>query len=777
MLPKADPGLLPEPALLTHREPALDEAVDAYDSGPESRELPALTADDKRLRRRRIWRRLRRTAYAMIALMIIGPIVGFFIAYQTVNVPTPKDVADREGQAITLMWGDGKTVMTKIAPVGSNRKMVEYKDIPQNVLHAVYAAEDSTFETNSGFDITGILAAAYNQATGGVGGGSTITQQYIKKASENEQHTLTRKALEVVKAYKMSKTYDKKDIITAYLNTIYFGRGANGIQAAAQAYFGVDVGKLTTPQAALLAGMIQGPSRSGDQAYVAKRWNYVMNQMVANNWLTPAERSAAQLPKMIDKSKSKTKALTGDMALVQKRVLQEVEIKLGMTEDDIQRQGLTIQTTIDRNAQKYAEQSVKEVMDGQPKNLRPALVAVEPNSGAIKAYYGGTEDYDYAWAIQEPGSSFKPFDLVALLKQGKGLGETYDGSDGRKFPGRATPVHNAGPNSSCSKDCTVALAMKRSVNTVFYDMVLNTTGVKPVVQAAQDAGIPKQIPWGDANDNGTYNMKALLDEPDGNISIGGGRTRVRTLDMAAAYSTFANGGTRRTPHLVAKVFSADGQLMYQANDDGTPAFSQDAALNSQIARNVTESLRPIPESSHIPCDKPHDCAGKTGTQQFQDGNTAANANQNAKAWMVGYTQSISTAVSMTAQKNEPIVNAEHKPIYGSGLPGHIWQAFMDKYLKGKNDPAWGLYVPIGKGASEASDSTFTSTQSSTSQTQSDTTTTTTTRKHGGGGGHPGRTTTTTPIEPCGFLGCPTTGTTTTNPTQGGGGPGHGTPGG
>lgn len=692
-------GTGPEPQLLTHRELDYDEDVnDDPDLDYDDDDDRPLSEEDRRLRRKKVWKRVRRTMYVLTALGIIAPIVGFFVAYQMVEVPTPESVAADQEQVVTLKYADGSP-LSSIVPEDGTRQFVKYDQLPEVVKNAVFAAEDAEFMTNPGFDITGVMQAGWNQVTGGSGGGSTITQQYIKKATGEDEASgvggYSRKALEVVKAYKMNNTYSKPEVLEAYLNTIYFGRSANGIVAAAKAYYGKELKDLTPSEAALLAGMIQSPGKYKDQAYMERRWKFVMDQMLDKKWITPEERQAAVFPTatLIPVEQARPTAIEGPGAHIQRAVMDEVEVETGLSLAQLKQRGYTIVTTIDPKAQTDAQQAVDSVMAGQPTNILPALVAVDPNTGEIKAYYGGANGNGIDWAKerQEPGSSFKPFDLVALLEQGKGLGETYDGTSGRKFGGPNSPeIKNAG-GDSCGEKCTVALAMKKSINTVFYDIALNTVGTKAVANAAHQAGITSPL-------EGTGPDKA----PDGNIAIGGGTTQVSTLEMASAYATFASGGIYHKPHLVKQILTPDGGIFWepsQATKDGKAAFDQaDAANNAKIARNVTESLLPIPKSSNIGCANNRACAGKTGTHQL--GETA----DNAKAWMVGYTPQISAAVSMGAEENNkqmPLMNSKGKIVYGSGLPGQIWQKFMNTYLDGQQKMTFGKFTPIGKTVEEA----------------------------------------------------------------------------
>ncbi|TCO64735.1 membrane peptidoglycan carboxypeptidase [Actinocrispum wychmicini] len=696
-----------EPELLTHREfdDQYDDPDSAYNEPLESE------AELRRKRRKKIWRRIRRTAYVFFALMLIGPIIAFFIMYQMVDVPNPAALAEKLSKTVAVQWADGSP-FTTFAP-GGRRTLVSYDQIPPDVLHAVYAAEDATFETNSGFDISGILRAVWKNITGNTGGGSTITQQYVKKATEDESPTLTRKATEVVKAYKMSNTMSKQDIITAYLNTIYFGRGANGIAEAAKAYFNKDLKDVTKVEAAVLAGVIQSPNRElKDASYPETRWNYVMDKMVDNKWATPEERRAAKFPTPIpiDSAQGSNTKLTPDQRLVWEAALRELD-NAGITRDQIQRSGYTIKLTVDPAAQKMAGDAIDSVMNSQPEYLRQALVAVDPNTGRAIAYYGYNKEnngLDYAsQSWQNPGSSFKPFDLVALLHQGKGLGEIYDGSTPRMF-GSTKMSNSDGETCKVATQCTVAEAMKLSINTVFADIAFNTVGTGAVAKAAIEAGIPTNVP---------YNKKnvPLESSPDGgskpnlNIAIGGDMYRARVVDMAGAYATFADGGIKRTPHLVAQVTdpSDNNKVVYDGDAEAAakPAFNaNDPGNNAMIARNVTESLLPIPASSKVPCADNRLCAGKTGTHGCPEVQGKSTRADNCAGWMVGYTPQISTAVWVGTDNNSPVKDKNGKAVYGSKLAGPIWQAFMNAYLKGKDKADFGPYQAIGKSVEDTQSS-------------------------------------------------------------------------
>ncbi|MFD5829343.1 transglycosylase domain-containing protein [Lentzea sp. NPDC060358] len=679
-----------EPELITHREPedeyllaggVVDDDDDYYDDEPELTE-----EEERRLRKKKIWKRVRIGAFVAVGLMILGPVIAVAIAYPLLDWPKPEEIAADQNKTITLLYSDGSE-MTKITSPGENRTMLTYEEIPDNVKHAVLAAEDANFYDNPGFDAKAILRAAWFQVTSGSGGGSGLTQQYIKKATQNEDPTLTRKFTEVVKAFKMSNESDHNTILTAYLNTVYFGRGANGFKAAAQVYYKKEMKDLTPSEAALIAAMIQTPSWSEDKEHSQKQWKYVMGQMLEKKWIDQAYFDAQQWPQPLPFAETQPKSLEGPRGLIVDQVQEALENEqTGVSFEQAQKTGITIQTTIDPKTQAAAEEAVDEIMikGAQPEALKTSLTAVDPNSGAVRAYWGGREgrgSFDYAkGTLQEPGSSFKAFDLVAALQNGRGLGSIYDGSSPRTFPGVATPIRNSGNDNSCGKECPVRTAMIKSLNTVFYDMVVNDIGVAKTVKAAHQAGIPDEVNIG----NGP--KKLLVGEdggnPNGGIALGGDQAVVRPFDMASAYATFAARGVYRSPFFIVKITGPSGDVIYQHTDKPISAFDPDQTKSQDIADNVTDVLKEIPKSSGIACDQNRECAGKTGTHELSE-SAGQGVGLNSKAWMVGYTPSISAAVWVGRNEgNLPIRDKAGANIFGSGVPGKIWRAFMNKALAG-----------------------------------------------------------------------------------------------
>ncbi|MDQ1703089.1 MAG: hypothetical protein QOF57_2341, partial [Frankiaceae bacterium] len=377
--------------------------------------------------------RLRTTLWVLFGLFALGA-VTFGILYAVVQVPTANSAA--VAQTTTIYYSDGKTVLARVGT--ENRQIVDLSLIPQHVRDAVIAAEDRGFYSSHGVTLTGIpRAIVANFLAGGVQqGGSGITQQFVKNTYLTQDRTFSRKIKEVVIAIKIDRSTSKDDILAGYLNTIWFGRGASGIQAAARAYFGTTVDKLTVAQGAVLAASIRGPALY-DPAYhlqAAKdRWTYVIDGMVKDGALTRAQADALKYPKAIPPTASST-AATGPERFVENAVLDELTAK-GISEQAVQTGGLQVVTTIDKTAQAAADNAESSVFVAGVKNAKKkpvsSLISLEPGTGRIKAMYGGASYADggcndklanclnlATQIARQPGSSFKPFVLSTALDQG-----------------------------------------------------------------------------------------------------------------------------------------------------------------------------------------------------------------------------------------------------------------------------------------------------------------------------------------------------------------------
>ncbi|OFJ51017.1 transglycosylase domain-containing protein [Mycolicibacterium grossiae] len=632
------------------------------------------------------WKWVRRGLIVAAIAAVLLPIVTFAMAYLIVEVPKPGDI--RTAQVSTILASDGSE-LARIVPPEGNRVDVNIDQIPVHVRDAAMAAEDRDFYSNPGFSFTGFARAFKNNIFGGdLQGGSTITQQYVKNALVGDARSgvggLVRKAKELVISTKMSREWTKDAVLQSYLNIIYFGRGAYGVAAASEAYFAKPVEQLTVSEGALLAALIQRPSTldpAVDLEGATERWNWVLDGMVTMGALSESDRAAQTFPVTVPPEQARQDDQTsGPNGLIERQVTKELLDLFDIDEQTLNTEGLQITTTIDPKAQKAAEDAVTETLEGQEPDMRSAVVSIDPRTGGVKAYYGGNDaqGFDFAQAGLPTGSSFKVFALVAALQQGIGLGYQIDSSPVTVNGITINNVEGAGCGT-----CSIAEALKRSLNTSYYRLMLKLKkGPQDVADAAHTAGVAESFPGVDH----TLSEDGKGGPPNNGVVLGQYQSRV--IDMASAYATLAASGVYHRPHFVQKVVNSDGKVLFDAadqNDDG------EQRIDKAVADNVTAAMQPIAGYSNG-----HNLAGgrvsaaKTGTNQL--GDTGANRD----AWMVGYTPSLSTAVWVgTTDGTRPLVNASGSPVYGSGLPSDIWKDTMDGALDGTDKETFPKPTSIG----------------------------------------------------------------------------------
>ncbi len=603
------------------------------------------------------------------AVVVIVPLILLGVAYVLADVPSPSEM--RPAQVATILASDGTSVVAKVVPPEGNRTEVPLDAVPGSVRNAVLSAEDRDFYSNPGYSISGFLRAGRDNVLGreSAGGGSTITQQYVKNALVGTDRNVVRKARELVVSAKMARQWSKDEILGAYLNTIYFGRNAYGIAQGARAYFGKPVEELTLAEGAVLASVIQSPSLldpTNNHDGLRARWNYVLDGMVGMGVLAATERAATEFPEVLPVAPPDPYDVApGPEGLIRTRVAGELEAA-GISEQDLNTGGLQITTTIDAKAQQAAVDAVDRTLDKQPDQLRASVVSIDPRSGAIRAYYGGADGtgYDFAQAPLQTGSSFKVFAAIAALQDKIPLSAQY--SSAPLTVGDLTVKNVEG--ETCGT-CSLAEALKRSLNTSYYRLTLSMEdGAQKIADAAHQAGIPKQIPGLDHE-----TLTQAGGPPETGIVLG--QYQTRPIDMASAYATLAAAGKFHEPYLVQKVVDADGRvLLDRAPNDG------EQRLDPAIADTVTQAMVPIAGYS-----RNHGLAGgrisaaKTGTTQLGD------TGENKDAWMVGFTPSLSTAVWVGTADGKAIETSWGGAVYGAGLPSDIWKETMDGALNGTSN--------------------------------------------------------------------------------------------
>ncbi|MEU5841001.1 transglycosylase domain-containing protein [Rhodococcus sp. NPDC047139] len=648
---------------------------------------PKRSTSPRAAAKNRTGRIIRYAVLAVFVLALVVPLGVFVSAYSSAEVPTPSDM--RTNQIARVYAADDTTEITRVVPPEGNRLEVGLGQVPEHVRNAVLSAEDRDFYSNPGFSITGFARAARDNVMGKetAGGGSTITQQYVKNVLVGADRTLERKMRELVISTKMARQWSKDEILEAYLNTIYFGRGAYGIAAASQAYFGKPVAELTVSEGAVLAGVIQAPSSldpENNRPAIEARWNYVLDGMVDMDVLEPSERSSQEFPQTVP---ANTLALateaTGPEGHIRTQVLRELSAA-GISEQVLNTEGLRITTTIDPKAQQAAVEAARSTLAGEPEQLRTAVVSVDPRSGAVRAYYGGEDGagFDFAQAPLQTGSAFKVFGLLAALDSGIGLNARFDSSPLTVGNVRIGNVEG----ESCGR-CTIAEALKRSLNTSFYRLMMSmSNGPQKIADAAHAAGIPKTIPGVEGqtlSENGG--------PPEGGIVLG--QYQARVIDMASAYATIAASGIFHEPYFVQKVVTADGDVLL----DREPSPGE-RRFDAAVADNATQAMMPIAAHSRghaLAGGRPS--AAKTGTTQLGD------TGLNKDAWMVGYTPSLSTAVWIGTPDGSAITNSWGGSIYGSSLPSDIWKSTMDGALEGTPVESFPWPEPIDGQAGVPSD--------------------------------------------------------------------------
>jgi membrane peptidoglycan carboxypeptidase len=577
-------------------------------------------------------------------------VVGMSIYYASIQIPTPNDFA--QAQSSIFYYSDGTTEMGRIGL--ANREAVSINDLPDYVPHAIVAAEDRTFYSNPGIDFLGTSRALFKTVVlGHRQGGSSITQQYVERYYVGETTTdLFGKTKEALLALKIDQQQEKDVILENYMNTIYFGRGAYGIQAAAREYFNVNAADLTLSQAALLAGVIPAPSAWDpriDPVQAEARWNYVLDGMVGGGWLTPSDRLRLDFPETAEYRNNDV--FGGPQGYLLRQAIVEVAERTGLSQADVETGGFTIVTSIDWTTQQAAQNAAATLPEDHSPNLRLAIVTLDPKTGAITSLYGGA---DYVGVprnavtqdIAQAGSTFKPFALIAALEAGIALESEYSGASPQAIAGFSKPLKNFGNENFGQINLITATA--NSVNTV-YAQLARDVGPDRVVDVAVRAGLPEDT--------------AGLEANPANVL---GTASPHPLDMASAYATIAAQGVYREPYLVQTVTDHAGDALYAHEVAEKSVFSE------AVMADTTYALQQVVlhGSGGYAASLGRPMAGKTGT-----------STDNKSAWFIGFTPQIVGAVAVYQVGADGSVEAitpfgGFRQITGGSVPVRIWTAMM-----------------------------------------------------------------------------------------------------
>ncbi|GAC1370884.1 MAG: penicillin-binding protein 1A [Actinomycetota bacterium] len=612
---------------------------------------------------------------AFLILMFGLPVVAvactltaFLLFPPSVTLPQPQ--AATLAQTSHIYAADGSLLASLHAQY--NREPVGLDQMAPVLAKAAVASEDARFYQHAGIDVQGIFRAllADLRAKSVVQGGSTITEQYVKTAYTGDQHSILRKFREALLASQLERTYSKSKILESYLNTIYFGSGAYGAEAASQTYFGKHASQITLTEAATLVGVIPAPEDYSPLTHPANaetRRLIVLDRMLATGAITAgqADEARAHPPKLVSTTNVEVTRFPIFVDAVETYLIGhygKAKVFSG---------GLDVTTTVQPGMQAAAEDTLAKALPS-PKDPQAALVSVDPATGYVTALAGGRATTTGGFNIptqgrRQPGSSFKPFVLVAALESGITPQSTYEGPSSICLPGWKPDCHVSNFNNENFSSITLETATIHSVNTVYAQLVLQV-GPAKVVDVARRMGIPgpSWLPH-------RSNCKVTPRDPCTTVltplpSIALGSEEATPFEMASAYATLASGGIYREPKLVSMVTDVSGAVLESGPSKGVQAISSQVAFT---ASSVLSGV--ITSGTGVAANIGRPAAGKTGT-----------ASDFRNAWFVGYTPNLATSVCVGYRDtNQPLLNIHGvSQVAGGTIPAQTWANYMKVVLTG-----------------------------------------------------------------------------------------------
>jgi len=585
-------------------------------------------------------------ATPIAAFLILTPIITYLVLLQ--DISDPERLMNRNNTGVQFVDRNDQVFFS----TGSNKalKRLTLGEISDYTEKALISAEDKDFYEHEGFSIKGILGAVLNNLTGAAGGGSTLTQQLVKNTLLSDEHSFLRKYQELFMAIAVEQQYTKAEILDMYLNSVHYGEGAFGIDEAARVYFNKPASELTLAESSMLIGVLPAPSIyspiNGDPKLAKQRQTYVLKRMVEDKAITDAERDTALAQQL---AYAEVKPVEYPHAAhFTEMVLEDLYDTYG--EERVKRSGFRIETTLDLNWQKRAEQIVTDqiAISAAGGGRNAAMVAIDPKTGAVRSLIGSV-DYNeptfgkvnMATTARQPGSSMKPIYYTEAIDEKLITAATIMDDKAKDYGGYK-------PNNYDFRfrgKITIRNALAQSLNIPAVD-VMQKLGVDEAVKKAREMG-----------------LSTISEDTDYGLSLALGAAEVKPLEMTNAYAAFADGGRQHDTHLIDTIENKYGETIFRHESKSKRVQSSEASfiisdiLSDNAARAPTFGSR-----LNVPG---RDVAVKTGS-----------TDDNRDAWTIGFTPSIAVGVWVGNNENEVMTAG------GSSMAGPIWRQSIVAFLDG-----------------------------------------------------------------------------------------------